>query len=371
MADRAATLAQLVTRCGGVFFCALSVFTPWLALTQEASPEIKLEPLPLGQDVPEAVEQPELSEGDRGPLVQQMQFYLQELGYLATAGVTGTFDTTTQAAVRSFQERQGLPPDGVMTKATWSSLLTLYRIEASGIAKAKDTEGVDIAPPKTNPDLDSNADLGNLGQPDLPETHPESTAVNLEAFSHGSASPDPTPSETSNPTPETTQAQVSTGTQASGSNHQADQRSWLRLGLLGAVSLGLIGSAIVQLLGLRKRSERTPHPVAQVAQSSNLDASLSITPTLVVSSQDDRSPIDPPTLERSDPSPSPLNTIVTPSHPDPSNLAHSPGNITPHASGVLQPLHQNGALSNLGTPDKVGRASHLSHRPEDERRCTK
>lgn len=55
--------------------------------------------------------------------VVQLQDRLKELGYLApTFSSSGIYDATTQAAVRQFQQDNGLRPDGVVGDATWQAL---------------------------------------------------------------------------------------------------------------------------------------------------------------------------------------------------------------------------------------------------------
>ena len=62
-----------------------------------------------------------LREGDKGNEVVEMQDCLKQLGYLDE--ITGVYDATTTAAVKTFQRRNGLSVDGVAGSDT---LKTLY-----------------------------------------------------------------------------------------------------------------------------------------------------------------------------------------------------------------------------------------------------
>ncbi len=56
----------------------------------------------------------------RGPAVRLVQEALR--GYNANLRITGRFDRATEAAVKRFQRRAGLYPDGVVGPATWRAL---------------------------------------------------------------------------------------------------------------------------------------------------------------------------------------------------------------------------------------------------------
>lgn len=68
--------------------------------------------------------------GDSGIPVQVIQYYLSILAYfnesLPLVEVSGTFDEATDAAVRTFQQQQGLPVDGVVGQETWNTLTDVY-----------------------------------------------------------------------------------------------------------------------------------------------------------------------------------------------------------------------------------------------------
>jgi N-acetylmuramoyl-L-alanine amidase len=62
--------------------------------------------------------------GDRGPEVLDIQQRLSGLGYaLAGDELTGSFGTSTEAAVRAFQELRHLPVDGLAGPDTWMQLV--------------------------------------------------------------------------------------------------------------------------------------------------------------------------------------------------------------------------------------------------------
>lgn len=60
--------------------------------------------------------------GSEGALVERLNLYLSELGYLpADAG--SNFGPETEAAVIALQERNSLEPDGIVGNSTWDLLL--------------------------------------------------------------------------------------------------------------------------------------------------------------------------------------------------------------------------------------------------------
>jgi putative peptidoglycan binding protein len=73
------------------------------------------------------VSQPLLKRGSSGDLVVWAQEHLQAA---VTPGLpaTGIFGKRTRAAVRAFQEEEGLPVNGALTTPTWSSLLNFVPV---------------------------------------------------------------------------------------------------------------------------------------------------------------------------------------------------------------------------------------------------
>lgn len=64
---------------------------------------------------------PLLRRGSTGRMVRYLQFLLKTNGY-AVGNVDGVFGANTQAAVRAFQQANGLDPDGVVGRQTWYML---------------------------------------------------------------------------------------------------------------------------------------------------------------------------------------------------------------------------------------------------------
>jgi peptidoglycan hydrolase-like protein with peptidoglycan-binding domain len=65
----------------------------------------------------DAEKRPTLRRGSRGELVKEIQ---------ASVGVDpdGDFGAITEAAVREFQRRHGLVPDGIVGPRTWATLVS-------------------------------------------------------------------------------------------------------------------------------------------------------------------------------------------------------------------------------------------------------
>lgn len=61
--------------------------------------------------------------GDRGDPVRDIQTRLGALGHPTDDDPPGIFGPATEAAVRAFQERRGLPVDGIVGPETWQSLV--------------------------------------------------------------------------------------------------------------------------------------------------------------------------------------------------------------------------------------------------------
>ncbi len=83
-----------------------------------------------------------LRQGDKGPIVERIQSQLQASGELVKT--TSVFDADTTAAVKSFQTKNQLKPDGIVGKNTWEKL-------------SKVSAEIKTAQPKTITKVDSNA----------------------------------------------------------------------------------------------------------------------------------------------------------------------------------------------------------------------
>lgn len=64
---------------------------------------------------------PLLRVGDSGEAVRQLQMELSRIGTFNSAE-DGVYGPSTEAAVRQFQQQQGLTPDGVVGPQTWQAL---------------------------------------------------------------------------------------------------------------------------------------------------------------------------------------------------------------------------------------------------------
>ena len=69
--------------------------------------------------------------GSRGGAVEQLQFWLntisQYVSSIPSVTVDGVYGSGTAAAVRAFQQRYGLDPDGVVGETTWNAIYAQYR----------------------------------------------------------------------------------------------------------------------------------------------------------------------------------------------------------------------------------------------------
>ena len=72
-----------------------------------------------------------LRQGSTGSAVEQLQFWLNTLAQydagIPSTAVDGVFGSRTAAAVRAFQRREGLTADGVVGRATWTTLYDEFR----------------------------------------------------------------------------------------------------------------------------------------------------------------------------------------------------------------------------------------------------
>ena len=86
-------------------------------------------------------DKPTLRRGSSGEYVTLAQTLLIQRGYdLAPYGADGKFGAKTEAAVRAFQEKNGLTVDGVVGRNTWAALeegqKELYTVTISHVSKA-------------------------------------------------------------------------------------------------------------------------------------------------------------------------------------------------------------------------------------------
>lgn len=76
--------------------------------------------------------------GSRGTLVEYLQLALVRAGY-ATLSIDGVFGARTRDAVRDFQQKNGLTPDGVVGRRTWSALMPYLKGYTTHVVRAGDT----------------------------------------------------------------------------------------------------------------------------------------------------------------------------------------------------------------------------------------
>jgi N-acetylmuramoyl-L-alanine amidase len=69
----------------------------------------------------------DLSVGDEGPAVTDVQHRLEQLGFSTSVDPDGSFGHGTRAAVEAFQYRRGLRVDGACGTQTWSALVEAGR----------------------------------------------------------------------------------------------------------------------------------------------------------------------------------------------------------------------------------------------------
>ncbi len=65
---------------------------------------------------------PTLSVGSTGHDVRRLQRIFVMIKVLAPGNITGTFDSTTEQAVKDFQQGEGLTVDGIVGPITWQAL---------------------------------------------------------------------------------------------------------------------------------------------------------------------------------------------------------------------------------------------------------
>ncbi len=85
-----------------------------------------------------------LKEGSTGTAVRNVQTKLRDLGYMKT--VDGKFEAGTKRAVIAFQNRNGLPADGVVGQATMNKLNSKNAVRAASTPKPTQTVRVTATP---------------------------------------------------------------------------------------------------------------------------------------------------------------------------------------------------------------------------------
>jgi peptidoglycan hydrolase-like protein with peptidoglycan-binding domain len=83
-------------------------------------------------EMPTVLRWPVVRKGDHGPLVVKIQYLLNQHGIKVT--VDGKFGPKTEEAVKLFQKRHGLHPDGVVGGKTWMKLIVTVRKGSRGPA---------------------------------------------------------------------------------------------------------------------------------------------------------------------------------------------------------------------------------------------
>lgn len=97
-----------------------------------------------GKDTPTpGTDHPTLRKGSKGTYVTLLQTQLMNLGYaLPKYGADGSFGAETEAAVKAFQENNGLKADGIVGTSTWDALeknpvkSKLYTVKISHLEKS-------------------------------------------------------------------------------------------------------------------------------------------------------------------------------------------------------------------------------------------
>ena len=75
--------------------------------------------------------------GSRGTLVEYLQLALIRAGYTLT--VDGIFGARTRDAVRDFQQKNGLPADGIVGRQTWAKLMPYLKGYTTHTVRSGDT----------------------------------------------------------------------------------------------------------------------------------------------------------------------------------------------------------------------------------------
>ncbi|MDL1862985.1 hypothetical protein FBR04_18450 [Betaproteobacteria bacterium PRO7] len=119
--DPAAALAELLAARDPA--AALEGLAPKLPAYRELRNALaQLRAVERAGDWPQIAPGPKLETGATGPRVAQLRARLQASGELAEGDAPHVFDAAVEAAVRRFQSRHGLEPDGIVGRATLAAL---------------------------------------------------------------------------------------------------------------------------------------------------------------------------------------------------------------------------------------------------------
>jgi peptidoglycan hydrolase-like protein with peptidoglycan-binding domain len=100
--------------------------------TPAASAAVSAPPHAAAASRPAALRWPVVRRGDHGSRVRTVQYLLNQHGARLTPD--GDFRFPTELAVKNFQRRVGLHPDGVVGNATWMKLIVTVRHGSRGDA---------------------------------------------------------------------------------------------------------------------------------------------------------------------------------------------------------------------------------------------
>ena len=91
-----------------------------------------------------------LGPGSSGAQVKGIQYYLCVLAYfddrIPQPGITGVFDSRTEATVRAFQTQQGLSADGIIGRKTWNAIVRQYDRTRSSYTPSSPDRADDLYP---------------------------------------------------------------------------------------------------------------------------------------------------------------------------------------------------------------------------------
>ena len=104
----------------------------------------------VSEEEAQAAFQSELKIGDTGTFVRTLQTYLATISFFdnsyPSVTVDGIFGTSTEEAVKEVQRRAGLEPTGVVDRATWVALASLYDAAVLQIPERFGIDAIEIYP---------------------------------------------------------------------------------------------------------------------------------------------------------------------------------------------------------------------------------